>query len=210
MQISLFPFSIFRSLHCDQFLLHTKFNGRCTAPRQPAGDRINVTTARSSPASKPPKAIAGVGWWHIKFRASSGRTTYQQPLLCISFLLCASHSIRPPDDILPSMTSTIGIPIKLLNEAQVRFFPSSSNLVLSITATASVWRTRACNLRGEMAAPNRISLAGPYYYSRNHVWTDLPRQASRRYGDSFALFYKITNGAHTADGDILLTIYSLS
>lgn len=52
------------------------------------------------------------------------------------------------------MTSTIGIPIKLLNEAQVRFSLSSYNVVLSITATATAspgTRTRA-----------RMSLAGDY------------------------------------------------
>lgn len=54
------------------------------------------------------------------------------------------------------MTSTIGIPIKLLNEAQVCARPDRANLVLT--------------------------LAGPCYNSRTHLWADVPRKVARSRG----------------------------
>lgn len=61
-----------------------------------------------------------------------------------------------PNSPLTTMTSTIGIPIKLLNEATVRL-PSTHAQMSALTL-----------------------LAGPHRHHRTHLWRCLPRKADRR------------------------------
>ncbi|KAL1839068.1 hypothetical protein VTJ49DRAFT_1898 [Mycothermus thermophilus] len=67
------------------------------------------------------------------------------------------------------MTSSIGIPIKLLNEAQVRHLSSSSS-------------NSQNKLAGKLTHRVPPPPAGPHRHPRNHLRHDLPRQADRGRG----------------------------
>ncbi|ATY61984.1 tRNA methyltransferase subunit [Cordyceps militaris] len=85
-------------------------------PAHPTGNRINVSTGRSSPGSQTAKSYRGHSLVVARQISSSSQPRRSSCILYSFFP--PRHLPTQPDDTPPSMTSTIGIPIKLLNEAQ--------------------------------------------------------------------------------------------
>jgi len=78
------------------------------------------------------------------------------------------------------MTSTIGIPIKLLNEATVRGLIKSSRQLLY----------------------TNVSRLGPCNYSRNYIWSGLPWQTIRRCARPSPKLRHKSNILHTAEDNM--------
>lgn len=140
-----FPLFFFSHVGSVSFI-YTTLNGHCESSAPPARRRSDKRNhrAQARQKAKPPKAIAGVGWKaHISSFRQNHHHHHHHHTRDFSFLRVAYTHHTRHNQTLPSMTSTIGIPIKLLNEAQVRCLSPTLSIVRCVSPVAAWSSTRA-------------------------------------------------------------------